>query len=458
MFNYSQGIYSTLFFPLTNSSFSIGLWLYVGDDTSRGGFYEGNYFGSPYNRVILGKFAPGVIHAQVIDTDNNTITITTPQDLNTWIKYDLTYNKDSKTLSFYKNGVLVQNSSNASFNNTFNENSSSGFVLAEGPINNARMNGRFDELRLYTRELSAGEILGNYNSEILYFVTPTVNNTGWGNISPSSEQTVSTGNNSAPFTAAPNSGYKFDYLLINGAVQETTNPYTFTNVRSNQTIQAVFSAAPLNNIVPTVNNTNMGSISPSTVQSVGDGSICGPFTAAANSGYQFDYFLINGITKTTTNPYTFSIVTSSQTIQAVFKIAGAWNLGSNGTDIFYNNGSVLIGKDIFPAGYKFGVAGKMIAEEVDIKLNTDWPDYVFDESYSLRSLEQLDFFIKETGHLPEIPSAKEVKENGISIGEMQIRLLQKIEELTLYLIEIKKENLEFKKKVNDFTETIHKTR
>jgi hypothetical protein len=81
---------------------------------------------------------------------------------------------------------------------------------------------------------------------------------------------------------------------------------------------------------------------------------------------------------------------------------------------------------------------------------TAWPDYVFTNNYRLRSLSSLESYIKQNKHLPEVPSAKQVKENGISVGDNQELLLKKIEELTLYIIELNKriDTLENKKKIN----------
>ncbi len=93
------------------------------------------------------------------------------------------------------------------------------------------------------------------------------------------------------------------------------------------------------------------------------------------------------------------------------------------------------------------VGGIITAEE--IKLQQDaLPDYVFEEDYALMSIKETEAFINEHKHLPEIPSAQEAKENGVNMGEMQAKLLQKIEELTLYMIEIKKENLAMKNEIN----------
>lgn len=110
-----------------------------------------------------------------------------------------------------------------------------------------------------------------------------------------------------------------------------------------------------------------------------------------------------------------------------------------------SSGDVGIGTDN-PNGYKLAVAGKVRAQEIKVEM-ANWPDYVFDKSYHLRSLSETESHIKAKGHLPGIPTAVEVKASGIDLGEMNAKLLQKIEELTLYLIELKKENFEMSRSV-----------
>lgn len=88
-----------------------------------------------------------------------------------------------------------------------------------------------------------------------------------------------------------------------------------------------------------------------------------------------------------------------------------------------------------PSGYKLIVGRKILAEEVRIKLIKDWSDYVFATDYPLKNLVDVERFIQTNHRLPEIPSAAEVEEAGISLGHMQSKLLLKIEELTLYLIQ-----------------------
>jgi len=88
---------------------------------------------------------------------------------------------------------------------------------------------------------------------------------------------------------------------------------------------------------------------------------------------------------------------------------------------------------------KLSVNGTVLAKKVRVS-NTGWPDYVFAPDYELRSLSQVEKFVKENQHLPEVPSAKEIETNGQDLGDIQATLLKKVEELTLYLIEQDKKN------------------
>jgi hypothetical protein len=93
----------------------------------------------------------------------------------------------------------------------------------------------------------------------------------------------------------------------------------------------------------------------------------------------------------------------------------------------------------YPNAYKLAVGGGMIAESVKVKPQGEWPDYVFEKGYPMLSLPDLEKFILKNKHLPNVPSAAEVKKEGLDLGETSAKLLQKIEELTLYLIEKDKE-------------------
>ncbi len=108
-----------------------------------------------------------------------------------------------------------------------------------------------------------------------------------------------------------------------------------------------------------------------------------------------------------------------------------YNSDSHGITI-RKGGNVGIGTN-GPGSYKLAVNGKVRAKEVVVE--TGWADFVFEKEYQLPTLEEVENHIKEKGHLKDIPSAKEVEENGVSLGQMDSKLLQKIEELTLYILE-----------------------
>jgi hypothetical protein len=108
------------------------------------------------------------------------------------------------------------------------------------------------------------------------------------------------------------------------------------------------------------------------------------------------------------------------------------------------DGNVGIGTT-YPGAYKLAVEGTMAARSVKVT-STAFADYVFEPTYKLRPLSTVESYINENKHLPGMPSAKEVeKEGGFELAAMNVKLLEKIEELTLYVIEIKKENEQMKK-------------
>ena len=106
--------------------------------------------------------------------------------------------------------------------------------------------------------------------------------------------------------------------------------------------------------------------------------------------------------------------------------------GSGSHLLIKSNGFVGIGTSN-SGNFKLGVNGAIRAKE--IKVDTGWSDFVFEKDYDLPSLEEVANHIAQKGHLKDIPSAAEVEKEGVFLGEMDAKLLQKIEELTLYLIE-----------------------
>ena len=118
------------------------------------------------------------------------------------------------------------------------------------------------------------------------------------------------------------------------------------------------------------------------------------------------------------------------------------------------NGNVGIGT-VTTGIYNLAVEGMIGARKV-VVTTAPWADYVFDSSYSLRPISEVEQFVKENKHLPEVPTTTEVNEKGIDLGDTQAMLLKKIEELTLYVIEQNKEMQALKKKVDQLQQDLRK--
>lgn len=137
-----------------------------------------------------------------------------------------------------------------------------------------------------------------------------------------------------------------------------------------------------------------------------------------------------------------------------------WDLlndGANGEYFVIRDGTLAIDRLVISSSGNVGigtttpdskltVAGKVHSREVKVTV-TAGADHVFKDDYQLRELKKLEAFIKENKHLPEIAPEKEMLEKGVEVGEFQMKLLQKIEELTLYVIELKKESDQQKKEI-----------
>jgi hypothetical protein len=127
---------------------------------------------------------------------------------------------------------------------------------------------------------------------------------------------------------------------------------------------------------------------------------------------------------------------------------------TNSGDVFFNNninggtGRVGIGTTAIASGVKLQVGGKVKCQEVEVAV-TPWPDHVFKSGYDLMPLSEVENFIAANKHLPGVPSEEEVANNGVNVGKMNATLLQKIEEMTLYMIDLKKENDALKARVSN---------
>ncbi len=123
---------------------------------------------------------------------------------------------------------------------------------------------------------------------------------------------------------------------------------------------------------------------------------------------------------------------------------------NNNLYLVQSGGNVGIGTTA-PGSYKLAVEGKIGARKVVVTQNS-WADYVFEKEYRLRPLTEVEAFIQQHQHLPDVPSAKEIEEKGLDVGENQATLLKKIEELTLYIIEQQKQIEALKQEKSAFSE------
>jgi hypothetical protein len=125
-----------------------------------------------------------------------------------------------------------------------------------------------------------------------------------------------------------------------------------------------------------------------------------------------------------------------------------------------NDGNIGIGTDK-TYGYKLGVAGSIICTELKVRKLKEWPDYVLKDDYKLTPLCEVEAYINKNQHLADMPSAKEVSENGVNLGDMDVTLVKKIEELTKYIIdqqnmltEQQKQLIEQQKQIDELKQNI----
>ncbi len=224
-------------------------------------------------------------------------------------------------------------------------------------------------------------------------------------------------------TSAPNQGVKFT-VENNGSVGIGTLTTGTHKLAVEGTISsgAIFSS---------------GAISSS-------GAIFSTTFKSKNTNTDYHHFIRNG-----GGAAVYVNQTSSEGDKAILRLSSGSDIANEGVKFTVeNNGSVGIGTTN-PGIWKLAVNGNIRAKE--IKVETGWSDFVFLEDYKLPTLKEVENHINEKGHLKDIPSAKEVDENGIFLGEMDSKLLQKIEELTLYTIQQQKEIENLKKENKEIT-------
>ncbi len=148
------------------------------------------------------------------------------------------------------------------------------------------------------------------------------------------------------------------------------------------------------------------------------------------------YFGTKGVSTGTNTGNNYGVLGEASNGASNYGVYGFSPMGLNNYAGYFE-GDVAIGS-AFPkkaTGYKLSVDGKIAAEKVLVDLDADWPDYVFKDNYALLSLAEVKDHIEANGHLPNVPSAKEIEDHGLPLGNMNKVLMEKIEELTLYILQ-----------------------
>lgn len=169
---------------------------------------------------------------------------------------------------------------------------------------------------------------------------------------------------------------------------------------------------------------------------------------------------VSGDTLKITNSTTGHNATDGLDIRMTGNAAALINRENNSLEFGTNNlsrlkigadGKISIGNVTTPTGYRLYVEEGILAEKVKVAVKStgEWSDYVFAKDYQLKQLPEVEAFIQEHNHLPGVPSAQEIVQTGIDMAKMDAKLLEKVEELTLHLIDMNKKMMEMQKRINE---------
>ncbi len=213
--------------------------------------------------------------------------------------------------------------------------------------------------------------------------------------------------------------------------------------------------ASLTTPVVSVDNSYVGSVDVRGIQSISKAADGYGYGIYSTGGYMGGYFVADAgaYTGNGYGVYGNATGTAAGNRYGVYGYAsgGSENWGGYFPEKTYTN-ELRVGGTKGASGFVACINGKLIATEVRVQPTASWPDYVFAKDYKLISLEELENIINANKHLPGIPTASSVEENGIMLGEMQTKAMEKIEELTLYIIQLSKEN----KALNERIEKLEK--
>jgi hypothetical protein len=250
-------------------------------------------------------------------------------------------------------------------------------------------------LRLYTNNLERVRIT-------------TTGLVGIGTISPTERLQVNSAAEANPFRAQ-----------VNGATKFLVHRYGGVAIGAN--------VIPPANGLYVAGNVGIGTASPGYLLDV-NGRIRLRSVDASNTAGLW----LNNVTNTALTGF-IGVINNSR--MGFYGAVSGWSLVMN-TD----NGNVGIGT--FNPAYKLSVNGTIQAKEV--RVETGWADYVFETGYKLQSLDEVESYINKHKHLPGMASAEEIQKNGLAVGEVQTKMMEKIEELTLYVIDLQKQIAQLK--------------
>lgn len=306
----------------------------------------------------------------------------------------------------------------------------------------------FAEGRFLGWGTTSGNLEFKVNNSTRMFIENTTGKVGIGTSLPKAPLNVA-GVNAAPSTTVPANGAFFvgstvtNVALTMGVYADASSLfYTWMQSR-NQSVAGYYYPLALN---PLGGNVGIGTNNPLEKLEVNGRVRVSNGVQLSNSGV----IQRGGVPITTTSDLgLYSQVPGNfirfVTNAAPFKFYADGNTNPIGSTQLFSiepNGKVVIGNVSTPDGYKLFVQQGILTEKVKVSVSStsNWSDYVFANDYKLKTIDELEAFIKENKHLPNVPSAEQVVKEGIDVATMDAKLLEKIEELTLYLIEQNKKN------------------
>ncbi|MET3020958.1 hypothetical protein [Flavobacterium hydatis] len=313
--------------------------------------------------------------------------------------------------------------------------------------NVARMNMGYDGTTGY---IKFGAHTGNGQRDNIFYMRGSDGNVGIGTIDPKFKLDV---------VGAGHFKVDDDNSAIGGLTIETKNgtnlkiggASTYSWIQSHNSLPLYINELG-NNIIlnPRSGNVGIGTINPLAKLEVNNGNIL-VRNLLSNVDNESSIMIAHSINFSNYDTFGTSIRTITQstgynTYGTQFFTQESFLTGQTEKMRILGNGNVGIGT-ITTGTHKLAVNGSIGAREIKVETTT-WPDYVFKKEYDLPTLKEVEKHITEKGHLKDIPSEEEALKNGINLGEMNAKLLQKIEELTLYVIEQNKVIIEQNKRLD----------